>query len=131
VGRSPDGALTLLLAKLVTDTFQSTGASGGCLEVSVRQVYLSAQAVDLKDSPVAQAVDERHAAWETELPLGEDAVLWDYLTNLNQARRLSLLAHCLSFGINALHGRVNPYGDLPAFLTDDLPADSASMLAAE
>jgi len=110
VGRSPDVALTLLLAKLANDTFQSTGASGGCLEASVRQVYMSAQAVDLKDSPVAQTVDERHAAWEAELPLGEDAVLWDYLTNLDQASRLSLLAHCLSFGINALHEKVNPYG---------------------
>jgi ParB family chromosome partitioning protein len=110
VGRSPDVALTLLLAKLVTDTFQSTGASGCCLEASVRQVYMSAQAADLKDSPVAQAVDERHAAWEADLPLGEDAVLWDYLKNLDQASRLSLLAHCLSFGINALHEKVNPYG---------------------
>ncbi len=110
VGRSPDVALTLLLAKLVSDTFQSTGASGGCLEASVRQVYMSAQAADLKDSPVAQAVDQRHAAWEAELPLGDDAALWDTLTNLDQASRLSLLAHCLSFGFNALHGRVNPYG---------------------
>ena len=110
VGRSPDVALTLLLMRLVTDTFQSMGASGGCLEASVRQVYMSAQAADLKDSPVAQAVDERHAAWEAELPLGDDAALWDYLTNLDQASRLSLLAHCLSFGINALHEKVNPYG---------------------
>ena len=110
VGRSPDVALTLLLMKLVTDTFQSRGASGGCMEASVRQVYMPAQAADLKDSPVAQAVDERHAAWEAELPLGDDATLWDYLTNLDQASRLSLLAHCLSFGINALHEKVNPYG---------------------
>jgi ParB family chromosome partitioning protein len=80
------------------------------MEASVRQVYMSAQAADLKDSPVAQAVDERHAAWEAELPLGDDATLWDYLTNLDQASRLSLLAHCLSFGINALHEKVNPYG---------------------
>jgi len=110
VGRSPDVALTLLLLKLVTDTFQSTGASGGCLEVSVREVYMSAQAPDLKDSPVAQAVDERHAAWEADLPLGDDAALWDYLTKLDRVSRLSLLAHCLSFGINALHEKVNPYG---------------------
>jgi ParB family chromosome partitioning protein len=44
------------------------------------------------------------------LPLGDDAVLWDYLASLDQASRLSLLAHCLSFGINALHEKVNPYG---------------------
>jgi ParB family chromosome partitioning protein len=37
-------------------------------------------------------------------------VLWDYLSALDQASRLALLAHCLSFGINALHEKVNPYG---------------------
>jgi ParB family chromosome partitioning protein len=71
---------------------------------------MSAQAPDLKDSVVAKLVDERHAAWEVDLPLGDDAALWDYLTVLDQGSRLALLAHCLSFGINALHEKVNPYG---------------------
>ncbi|WP_149143134.1 ParB/RepB/Spo0J family partition protein [Gemmobacter caeruleus] len=110
IGRSPDVALTLLLLKLVTDTFRTSSASGSCLEASVRHVYMSAQAPDLKDSIAAKLVDERHAAWETDLPLGDDGALWDYLTVLDQGSRLALLAHCLSFGINALHEKVNPYG---------------------
>jgi ParB family chromosome partitioning protein len=110
IGRSPDVALTLLLMKLVNDTFRSSGASGSCLEAAVRPIYMSAQAQDLKDSPVAKAVDDRHAAWEADLPLGDDAVLWDYLSALDQASRLALLAHCVSYGINALHEKVNPYG---------------------
>ena len=110
IGRSPDVALTLLLLKLVTDTFRTSSTSGSCLEASVRHVDMSAQAPDLKDSVVAKLVDERHAAWEADLPLGDDAALWDYLTVLNQGSRLALLAHCLSFGINALHEKVNPYG---------------------
>jgi ParB family chromosome partitioning protein len=110
IGRSPDVALTLLLLKLVTDTFRTSSAAGSCLEASVRHVYMSAQAPDLKDSVVAKLVDERHAAWEADLPLGDDAALWDYLTVLDQGSRLALLAHCLSFGINALHEKVNPYG---------------------
>jgi ParB family chromosome partitioning protein len=110
IGRSPDVALTLLLLKLVTDTFRTSSATGSCLEASVRHVYMSAQAPDLKDSVVAKLVDERHAAWEVDLPLGDDAALWDYLTVLDQGSRLALLAHCLSFGINALHEKVNPYG---------------------
>jgi ParB family chromosome partitioning protein len=110
IGRSPDVALTLLLLKLVTDTFRTSSASGSCLEVSVRHVYMSAQAPDLKDSVVAKLVDERHAEWEADLPLGDDAALWDYLTVLDQGSRLALLAHCLSFGVNALHEKVNPYG---------------------
>jgi ParB family transcriptional regulator, chromosome partitioning protein len=110
IGRSPDVALTLLLMKLVNGTFRSSGSSGSCLEASVRPVYMAAQAPDLKDSPVAKAVDDRHVAWEADLPLGDDAVLWDYLSSLDQASRLALLAHCLSFGINALHEKVNPHG---------------------
>lgn len=110
VGRSPDVALTLLLLKLVNDTFRTSSSAGSCLEASVRHVYMSAQASDLKDSVVAKLVDDRHAEWEADLPLGDDAALWDYLASLDQGSRLSLLAHCLSFGINALHEKVNPYG---------------------
>ena len=110
VGRSPDVALTLLLLKLVKDTFRTSSSAGSCLEASVRHVYMSAQASDLKDSVVAKLVDDRHAEWEADLPLGDDAALWDYLTSLDQRSRLSLLAHCLSFGVNALHEKVNPYG---------------------
>ncbi|MFP1646342.1 ParB/RepB/Spo0J family partition protein [Pontitalea aquivivens] len=110
VGRSPDVALTLLLLKLVGDTFRTFSSAGSCLEASVRHVYMSAQASDLKDSVVAKLVDDRHAEWEADLPLGDDAALWDYLTSLDQGSRLSLLAHCLSFGVNALHEKVNPYG---------------------
>lgn len=68
IGRSPDVALTLLLLKLVTDTFRTSSASGSCLEASVRHVYMAAQAPDLKDTVVAKLVDERHAAWEADLP---------------------------------------------------------------
>jgi ParB family chromosome partitioning protein len=107
IGRSPDVALTLLLLKLVTDTFRTSSATGSCLETLVRHVYMSAQASGLKNSVVAKLVAERHTAWEANLPLGDDAALWDYLTVLDQGSRL---AHCLSFGINALHEKVNPYG---------------------
>lgn len=69
---------------------------------------MSAQARDLNNSPVAQAVDERHAAGEAGLPLGDDAAFWDYLTKRDQASRLSLLAHWLSFSISALNEMVNP-----------------------
>jgi ParB family transcriptional regulator, chromosome partitioning protein len=110
IGRTPDVALTLLLLKLVTDIFRTSSASGSCLEASVRHVYMSAQAPDLKDGVLAKLIDKRHAAWEADLPLGDDTALWDYLTVLDQGSRLALLAHCLSFGINALHEKANPCG---------------------
>lgn len=110
VGRSPNVALTLLLLKLVNDSSRTSNSASSCLEASVRHVYMSAQVSDLKDSVVAKLIDERHAEWEADLPLGDDAALWDYLTSLDQASALPFLAHSLSFGINALHEKVNPYG---------------------
>lgn len=59
---------------------------------------------------MAKLVDDRHAEWEADLPLDDDAALWDYMTSLDQGNRLSLLVHCLSFGINALYEKVTPYG---------------------
>ena len=76
----------------------------------MHHVYMSAQVIELKDSVVANLVDDGHAEWEADLPLGDEAVLWDYSASLDQVSRLPLLAHCLSFGINALHEKVNPYG---------------------
>jgi ParB family chromosome partitioning protein len=90
VERSPKVALTLLHLKLVNDTLRTSSSAGNCREASVRHVYMSAQASDLKDSVVAKLVDGRHAEWEAKLPLGDDAVLWDYLTSLDYGNRLSL-----------------------------------------
>jgi ParB family chromosome partitioning protein len=67
------------------------------------------QAAGLKESPSAKSVDERHEAWKAELPKDDDA-LWDWLVALDDASRQALLAHCVSFGVNALFEKVNPYG---------------------
>lgn len=55
-------ALTLLLLTLVTDTFRTSSSFGSCLDASVRDVHMSAQASDLRDCVVAKRVDERHGA---------------------------------------------------------------------
>ena len=109
IANNPHVALTALLHKLVVDTFQYTAMSGGCLEASVRQVFFPVQAGNLKDSPSARSIAERHEAWKTDLPR-DDQALWDWLLVLDETSRLSLLAHCVSFGINALHEKPNPYG---------------------
>jgi ParB family chromosome partitioning protein len=47
------------------------------------------------------------------MPLGQgDDVLWDWLHALDEASRQALLAHCLSFGVNALYERPNPYSGM-------------------
>lgn len=107
VAGNPHVAMTALLHKLVSDTFRHRTATG-CLEASVREVYFPAQGEDLKDSPSAKSVTERHEAWAADIP-ADDQVLWDWLVGLDDASRMALLAHCVSYGVNALHEKPNPY----------------------
>ena len=109
VGNHPHVALTLLLHKLVTDTFRSVSASGGCLEAKIGQVYFAVQAVDLNESVSAKMVDARHEHWQAALPFSDDDAQWIHLCALGDAPRLALLAHCVSFGVNALQERTNTY----------------------
>jgi len=108
VANNPHVALTALLHKLCLDTFQHS-APGACLEASVRHVFFPVQATNLKDSPSAAAVAERHEAWQGELPKDDDA-LWDWLVAQDDGRRAALLAHCVSFGVNALYEKGDRYG---------------------
>jgi ParB family chromosome partitioning protein len=108
VATNPQVAMTALLHKLCLDTFQRE-MPNGCLQVSVRQVHFAAQASDLKDSPSAKAIDERNKAWATEMP-NDEVALWDWLAALDDASRSALLAHCVSFGVNALFEKVDRYG---------------------
>jgi len=108
VANNPHVAMTVLLHKLCLDTFQHA-APGACLEASVREVFFSIQPADLKDSPPAKAVAERHEAWKADLPKDE-ATLWDWLAALDDSSRAALLAHCVSFGVNALYEKGDRYG---------------------
>ena len=105
---NPHVAMTALLHKLCVDTFYNAYAPG-CLEALVRQIHLPVQAPGLKDSASAKAVDDRHEAWRADMPNDETA-LWDWLVALDDASRSSLLAHCVSYGVNALFEKVDRYG---------------------
>jgi ParB family transcriptional regulator, chromosome partitioning protein len=107
VANNPHVAMTALLHKLCLDTFQHA-ASGSCLEASVRQVFFPIQPTDLKDSPSAKVVAERHEAWKAALPKDE-AALWDWLAAIDETSRTALLAHCVSFGVNALYEKGDRY----------------------
>lgn len=108
VASNPHVALTALLHRLVSGTFLRANASGA-LEASVRTVHFPAQAEDLADCPSAKSVDDRHQRWAGMIPNDEGA-LWTWLEDLDLEFRLELLAHCVSFGVNALYERANPYG---------------------
>ncbi len=108
VGGNPHIAMTVLLHKLVRDSFSHRTVIS-CLDAFVREAHFPVQPDDLNDSPTAKAVEERHAGWKRDLPDDDDA-LWDWLNALDEASRMALLAHCVSYGVNALHERGDRYG---------------------
>lgn len=98
---NPHIALTELLHTLVRDLYwQVSGAD--CLEAYVREISLPVHSPDMPGSLPAHALRQRNEGWEHDLPENEDA-LWHWINGLDDTSRLALLAHCLSFGINALH----------------------------
>lgn len=109
VARSPEVALVALLYKLVQDLFHRTYLSGASVEASIHESRFPERGPDLDSSPAAQAIEQRHEDWKAAIP--EDATaLWDWIASLSQGQQLSLLAHCVSFGVNALHEKPNAYG---------------------
>jgi ParB family chromosome partitioning protein len=100
--------MTALLHKLVSDTFQHAHRSG-CLEASRAAVFFPAQAEDLKDSPRPRR-SPSGTSLGADIPK-DDQALWDWLAGLDDGRRLALLAHCVSYGVNALSsGRIRYSG---------------------
>ena len=107
VAQNPQIAMTALLHKLVSDAFHHRSMSG-VLEAQVRHIFFPAQAEELGDSMSVKSVDERNEHWKNRIP-ADDTALWDWLTGLDEENRLALLAHCVSYGVNALYERPNPY----------------------
>ncbi|WP_320177614.1 ParB/RepB/Spo0J family partition protein [Roseovarius pacificus] len=110
VATNPHVAMTALLHRLVTDCFLPHSIRG-CLEAHVREVHFPAQADDLGESASARAIADRHERWGDHIP-ADDAALWDWLADQDDDTRMELLAHCVSFGVNALHEKPNPYGGM-------------------
>jgi ParB family transcriptional regulator, chromosome partitioning protein len=128
VAARPHVAMTALLYKLCVDAFHRTYGPG-CLEVGVRYVQLTVQAPELKESASAKSIAARHDAWKADVP-ADEAALWDWLSTLDDASRLALLAHCISFGVNALFEKVDRHGG-PGITTHGLQRrlDQADRLA--
>ncbi|OYX14169.1 MAG: chromosome partitioning protein ParB, partial [Rhizobiales bacterium 32-66-8] len=107
LANNPHVAMTALLHRLVMQRYHYS-APTGCMEISVRQQHFGVQGGDLSETPSAKAIDERFAAWKADVPSDEGA-LWDWIAALDEASRMALLAHCVSYGVNALYERPNPH----------------------
>ena len=93
--------MTALLHKLVVDTFQRT-ADERRMPGSLGPPHLLPGPGGLKDTSSARSIAERQEAWATDLP-GTTRRCGIGSAALDETRsRLSLLAHCVSFGVNAL-----------------------------
>lgn len=107
LANNPHVAMTALLHRMVMERYHYS-APTGCMEITVRQPHFGMQASDLGDTPSAKAIDERYDAWKADMP-SDEGVLWDWLAALDDASRMALLAHCVSYGVNALYERPNPH----------------------
>lgn len=112
VARNPRVAMTLLLHKLVGDTFQRR-LGGSCLQVFVSYPQMHAfSPKGLDETPPAESMGHRRKLWADVLPQ-DDQALWDWLEDETDEVRSELLAFCVSYGINAIQERPNPYGAGP------------------
>ena len=127
VAEHPNIALTLLLHQLVTDRFYYRSL-GGCLQMVLQEQHFPFQGKDLADSPPARMIAERHENWKADIP-EDHATLWDWLSDLDAHSRMSLLAHCLSFGVTALHERADRFSN-PSGATIQRLADADRLASA-
>ncbi|BCH29838.1 chromosome partitioning protein ParB [Mesorhizobium sp. L-8-10] len=109
LANNPSVAFLAVLHKFCRDVFSRYISYSPAMEVSVRNTGFSLQAPGLKDTPAAQAIEERHKAWEARMPTDE-AALWDWLISLEGTEQAALFAHCAAFGVNVLYEKADRYG---------------------
>ncbi|GLT00592.1 DNA-binding protein [Sphingobium jiangsuense] len=100
LGEQPDMALIALTHTLTAQLFYSY-AEAGCLEVRPTVTPLGSHADGIEDTPLAARASEAREAWAERMPR-DVADLWGFIVNLDDEKRLALLAHCASRTVNAL-----------------------------
>lgn len=115
LARAPDAAFLALLHALCLSVFRPH-ETHGCVQIGINQAWLGNVAPGLRESPWNLAIQQRHEQWAERL-LGEPDQLWDAVASLTREEQVSLLAHCVSLGVNALFepargydGRVSAHG---------------------
>lgn len=97
----PDIAFLAALHALALQTFWRY-PSESCLEIRAESRAPSVQGPGLKESQSAEAIDERHADWQKQLP-DEPELLWTFLCDFDHDSRMALFAHCVSLTVYAVH----------------------------
>jgi ParB family chromosome partitioning protein len=109
LAQNPTIALIALTHALVSSLFYHAEAS--CLRISVRRAALSNHAQSIDETRSETEIAARHETWQRRLPQELDG-LWAFVADLPEQDRLALLAHCLSFGIDAVRSKGSDEGAL-------------------
>ena len=129
VARNPRVAMTLLLHKLVGDTFDHRHG-GSCLQVFVSHPNLYGKTQkDLDETVPASSMAHRRSLWGDVIP-ADDQALWDWLEGETDDVRAELLALSISYGMNALMERGDNYGAGPSQHASDCRLSQAMRVAA-
>lgn len=106
--QSPSVAFAAVLHAMVLSVFYISRTES-CMEMSIARVSMPFQSADLRNSPSAAAIQERHARWKERLP-GSDKDVWDVLQQLDGSEQASLFAHCAAYSVNAQWEPVAKHG---------------------
>jgi ParB family chromosome partitioning protein len=115
LANAPDAAFLALLHALCLSVFRSH-VQAGCVQIGVTQAWLGNAAPNLRETAWSQSIQQRHEQWADRLPSEPDE-LWSALAAMAHEEQMSLLAHCVSLGVNALFeatkgydGRISAHG---------------------
>src|SRR3546814_5171733 len=78
------------------------GRTESCMELAVHRVSMPFQGADLRNSPSAASIQERHTRWKERLPQSDKDV-WDALQQLDGGEQASLFAHCAAYSRSEAH----------------------------
>lgn len=113
--KCPETAYIAVLHAFVLSCFYGYSRES-CLQTSINSVHFSNAPAGLRHCAPGQAIAERIDEWRGRLPKSDKEV-WDWLLELGDEDRASLLAHCASLGVNAqaeivrgYDGRVSAHG---------------------
>lgn len=112
LANDPDAAFLAVLHAMALKTFYGVYTVDSCLEIKAESASLKGHAPGLNDTPVGQAMAERHGNWSLQLPKKAQD-LWAFLLELDGDSRSSLFAHCAGSTINAVY---QPYDRRPQAL---------------
>jgi ParB family chromosome partitioning protein len=97
----PNIALAAITHVLALDCFYLGASAHSCLRISAHRTQLETSAPGIAGSMSGCNVEVRQEAWAARLPT-EPGNLWAFILALSAEECLSLLAHCLSFAVDAV-----------------------------